>query len=110
MPSEYHDATHPGSRGVPLSELPRGVVPPPAYVLREIEALKASSRSPWPQDYEVAELNYLTLFYYFENIEVAYRPTDKGPEVLAVGFEEVGDFVEATPQDVLLTVTITVPG
>ncbi len=107
---EIIDATYPGPRGVPLSELPRGLVPPPRYVLEEIEWLKARSRAPWPRDYEVLEINYLTLFYYYENILVAYRRTENGPEVLAVGGEEVGEFVDQTPQEVLSTVSITVPG
>jgi len=108
--SEIVDTNHPGPRGVPLSELPRGLVSPPPYVLEEIEWLKARSPGPWPQTYEVEELNYLTLFYYYENIQVAYRPTDKGPEVLAVGDEEVGALIEKTPQDVLFTIEIRVPG
>jgi hypothetical protein len=108
--SEIIDATYPGPRGVPLNELPRGLVPPPPYVLEEIEWLKARSRSPWPRDYEVLEINYLTLFYYFENIPIVYRPTDKGPEVLAIGGEEVAEFVDKASQDELDTVEITVPG
>jgi hypothetical protein len=108
--ADYIDLTYPGPRGVPLSDLPRGLVQPPPYVLEELEALKASSPAAWPRDYEVIELNYLTLFFYYENILVAYRETENGPEVLAVGDEEVGEFVEKTPQDVLLAVSITVPG
>jgi hypothetical protein len=36
-------------------------------------------------------LNEWTLDYYFDQLghEVTYRPTPAGPEVLAVGFEEV---------------------
>ena len=99
MPSQYIDDTYPGPRGVPLEQLPRGLVPPPPYVLEEMEWLKARSRSPWPREYEVIELNFLTLFFYFEGIPIVYRPTDRGPEVFAVGYENVEDYMRNTPEE-----------
>jgi hypothetical protein len=39
----------------------------------------------------------LNLQYYFDGIDIAYRRTPHGVEVLAVGLEEVGAFLRETP-------------
>jgi hypothetical protein len=48
----------------------------------------------------------LTLQYYFETpgYAVAYRSTAEGPEVLAVGWEEIAVLREALPEDAQSTV------
>jgi hypothetical protein len=41
----------------------------------------------------------LTLQYYFDGIDIAYRRTPRGIEVVAVGLEEVGELIRTTPQE-----------
>jgi hypothetical protein len=53
----------------------------------------------------------LTLQSYFESLgqEVLYRSTPAGPEVLAVGFDEVQEYVKAMPMDEQLKLKIWTP-
>ncbi len=39
------------------------------------------------------------LQYDFDGIDIAYRRTSQGVEVVAVGFEEVGELIRTTPQE-----------
>lgn len=50
---------------------------------------------------EITLLNDETIGWYFSDLghEVIYRETPAGPEVLAVGYDEVRAFEEATPPD-----------
>ena len=41
----------------------------------------------------------LTLQYYFDGIDIAYRRTSQGVEVVAVGLQEVGELMRTTPQE-----------
>jgi hypothetical protein len=72
-------------------ELPHGLLTPPPEVRALIE--KERARHP-PEAFAKGEerlLNEWTLQYYFDYLghEVLYRPTPQGPEVLAVGFDEI---------------------
>ncbi len=72
-------------------DLPHGLLTPPQLVRELIE--KERGKHP-PDHFARAEerlLNEWTLQYYFDYLghEVLYRLTPQGPEVLAVGCEEI---------------------
>jgi hypothetical protein len=72
-------------------DLPHGLITPPQWVREAIE--KERAKHP-PEVFARAEeelLNRWTLGYYFDYLgyEVVYRPTPAGPEVLAVGVDEI---------------------
>jgi hypothetical protein len=73
------------------ADLPHGLLTPPEKVRELMERERARHA---PASFAKAEerlLNEWTLQYYFDGLghEVLYRPTAGGPEVLAVGFEEI---------------------
>jgi hypothetical protein len=73
-------------------DLPRGILAPPARVLEIVAREKAKfSAEIFTPEAEERLVHDLTLQYYFENsgVEVLYRRTPGGPEVMAVGFEEI---------------------
>jgi hypothetical protein len=73
-------------------DLPHGILAPPARVL-EIVAQEKAKFSPeiFTTEAEQRLVHDLTLQYYFENsgVEVLYRRTPNGPDVVAVGFDEI---------------------
>jgi hypothetical protein len=78
-------------KGKPPKELPHGLLPIPPEV-RELVAMERAKHPP--EAFAKAEeglLNDWTVHWYFDNLcqEVTYRQTPQGPEVLAVGFDEV---------------------
>jgi hypothetical protein len=79
--------------------LPHGLVTPPPEVLALLEAERA--KFPPEQFARHAErlLNEWTVGYFFDGLchEVIYRPTPAGPEVLAVGSDEVFALRAKTP-------------
>jgi hypothetical protein len=95
MPGEFVDLNAPSLQGdFPRKpeDLPHGLIPPPPRVLEEV----AKERAKFPPaiftpEAEERTLNNLTLQHYFDDLghEVAYRSTPQGPEVLAVGFDEI---------------------
>jgi hypothetical protein len=72
-------------------DLPHGLLRPPAKVLEMIEGERPKHQSEAFAKAEMQLTNEWTLQYYFDYLdhEVLYRSTAEGPEVLAVGFEEV---------------------
>lgn len=84
----------------PPAELPHGVIPPPERVLeivaREEARLLGERGVPLGEEGRRRLTEDLTLQYYFEypGYRVAYRSTPAGPEVLAVGPEEVAALTE----------------
>ena len=82
---------------------PHGLLPVPpdveAIVAREeMRLLTEHGITPTPEARQ-RMLDSLTLQYYFDGIDVAYRRTTQGVEVVAVGLAEVGDLVRTTPQE-----------
>jgi hypothetical protein len=73
-------------------DLPHGFITPPERV-RELVAKEKAKFLPEICTPEAEEriLNEWTLQYYFDYLgyEVLYRRTPQGPEVLAVGFDEI---------------------
>jgi hypothetical protein len=94
MPGDFIDLTAPSLQGGRIrrpEDLPHGLITPPEKVRELIE--KERAKHP-PEAFARAEerlLNDWTLQYYFDYLghEVLYRQTPEGPEVLAVGLEEI---------------------
>lgn len=95
MLSQFIDTTTPAwteNRSKLPKELPHGLISPPERVLEFI----AEQMQKFPPDIRTPTnhaqiVNGFTLQYYFDGLghEILYRPTPIGPEVLAVGFEEI---------------------
>lgn len=94
MSSQFIDLNAPSLQGKqpkPPEDLPHGVVAPPERVRELIENERAKHPPELFARHEERLLNEWTLQYYFDYLghEVLYRITAQGPEVLAVGFEEI---------------------
>jgi hypothetical protein len=92
---------------------PRGSLPvPPAVetVVAEDDAalLREHGIVPTPEDRQ-RQLNSLTLQYYYEGHDVAYRVTRDGVEVLAAGLSEIRELVQGMSQEELITIKIGQP-
>jgi hypothetical protein len=77
-------------------ELPHGLLAVPEQVKALLDQERAKHS---PENFSRAQERLLqdwTLQYYFEpfGYEVLYRPTPQGPEVLAVGFDEIHERTE----------------
>jgi hypothetical protein len=82
---------------------PHGLIPIPpeveAVVARdEARLLKEHRIIPTPEARQ-RMVDSLTLQYYFDGIDIAYRRTPQGVDVVAVGLEEVGELIRTTPQE-----------
>ncbi len=81
-------------------DLPHGFITPPELVRQCIAREKAKFPPHiYNAEQEERSLNDLTCQYYFEsfNYEVLYRSTPDGPDVLAVGFDEIDAFTKDMP-------------
>lgn len=92
---------------------PRGLLPVPPEV-RELAAQKldkiSKSHRVIPTDDAVRRvIDSLTLQYYYEGFDVAYRMTPQGVEVLAVGHEEIGQLVRGASESERASMTIGQP-
>jgi hypothetical protein len=82
-------------------ELPHGLIRPPAEVRELIER----ERSGYPPEVfareEMGILNLWTIAWFFDGLhqEIIYRETAEGPEVVAVGYDEMCHFRSATPPE-----------
>ena len=90
--------------------LPRGLVRPPQELVEQV----ARDRANFPPEiyddsYAKRTLDDWTLAYYYEGINVAYRSVPEGVEVLAVGDDEIGEFVKGKSQEELFTFTVKQP-
>jgi hypothetical protein len=95
MPNQFTDQKSPSLQGTPSGGpqgLPHGFIGPPEWV-RETVARERSKFPPgiFTPEAEERLTNDLTLQHYFDGLgyEVAYRSTPRGPDVLAVGYDEI---------------------
>jgi hypothetical protein len=114
VPSDFIDRNAPSLQGnLPKlpQDLPHGLLEPPETVRDLVERERA--RHP-PEVFARGRerlLNDETLHYYFGYLghEVIYRPTPLGPEVLAVGEEEVLALKKSMPLDEQLQLKTWLP-
>jgi hypothetical protein len=103
-------------QGVPVMmsrPKPRGLLPIPREVEQIIvkeEALLLNEHGivPTPEARQ-RMVDTFTLQYYYEGFYVAYRPTSQGPEVLAVGDEEIGRLLRGMDQQERLKIKVRQP-
>jgi hypothetical protein len=74
----------------------RGLLPTPREVKRI--AARWMAERPMSESAQKRVIDGLKLQYYFGGWDIAYRQTDQGPEVLAVG-KEIGDLFRRLPSD-----------
>ncbi len=88
-------------KGKPPEELPHGRLAVPPEVRELIERERAKHPPELFAKNEVRTLNLWTVGWYFDDLGhgVVYRETPEGPEVLAVGREEVAAYRESVPHD-----------
>jgi hypothetical protein len=82
-------------------DLPHGLLAAPERVLQIVAAEKAKFSSDiFTAEAEERLKNDLALQFYFDGLghEVLYRSTPEGPEVLAVGFDEIQQFKHGNPR------------
>jgi hypothetical protein len=81
-------------------QLPRGLIAPPAAVRERIEQERPKHPPEIFAKNEERLLNEWTIGYIFDSscLEVVYRPTPGGPEVLAIGTEEAIALRKNIPQ------------
>jgi hypothetical protein len=114
VPSDFIDRDAPSLQGgqpkLP-QDLPHGLLTPPEKVRQLVEQERA--KHPPESFARGAErlLNEEALQYYFAYLghEVIYRPTPQGPEVLAVGEEEVLALKKTMPLDEQLRLETWLP-
>lgn len=92
---------------------PRGLLPIPGRVeeiiaKEQARLLKEHGIVPTPEARQ-RMVDSFTLQYYYEGFYVAYRPTSHGPEVLAVGDEEIGRLVRSMDQGERLKIKVGQP-
>lgn len=94
---------------LPFDQRPHGIVPPPKEI-QELVAQEKARLQPWfNEEAERRTLEDWTLQYYFEGTTIAYRRTDQGPEILAVGEEELGKVFAGKSQDEILKIIVRQP-
>jgi len=86
-------------KGKPPEELPHGLIAPPAIVVEIVERERAKHPPEVFARDGVRILNLETIGWFFDSLhhEVIYRETPEGPEVLAVGYDEVSAFKQKVP-------------
>ena len=100
---DFREVNEQGEPIVLTRPKPHGLIPIPpeveAVVAREeLRLLKEHGITPTPEARQ-RMVDSLTLQYYFDGIDIAYRRTPQGVEVVAVGLEEVGELIRTTPQE-----------
>jgi hypothetical protein len=101
MSSELVDRTAPAND--PRTPKPRGLLPVP----REVETVVAREEALIAQQHGIritAEARKrltddFTLQHYYEGTDVADRETPQGVEILAVGGDEIGDYLKTIPPE-----------
>ncbi len=98
--------TVPMSNGMPArrpAELPHGLISTPQAVLdlvaREEERLRNENQVALPADTKRWMAENFTLQYYYEGVDIAYRRTPQGLEVLAVGIAEIRELAKRLPPE-----------
>ena len=101
MASDLIDLTIPAHD--PNFPKPRGLLPVPPEVAES--AARTEARLLRERGIQVTaeakqrDLDYMTLNWFFDNSLVAYRRTPQGVEVLAVGSEEIGQYLKDHPPE-----------
>jgi hypothetical protein len=91
MRSDYLDPTTPRYQ-LPFEQLPRGFVAFPQIILDHLEKEQERMGFRFAEDYVRRSLEHQTLSYFYDGLDVAYRPAKGGIEVLGLGCEETASY------------------
>jgi hypothetical protein len=115
MPNTFRNEPPPWMPEHPVTgpqDLPHGLLTPPPLV-RDVIAREKATFPPdiYNVEAEQRSLNDHTLQFYFESFwfEVLYRSTPDGPEVLAVGYDEILAFTKDMPLEARGKLTTWMP-
>ncbi len=88
-------------KGKPPEELPHGLLTIPPEVRELVEMERPKHRPEAFAKAETGLLNSDTVGWFFDGLghQVLYRETPRGPEVLAVGFDEVLALRKTMPEE-----------
>jgi len=84
---------------------PRGLLPTPPLVEQTV-AREVAKFPTLNAEAKKRITDYFNLQYYFEGQDIAYRFTEQGVEVLAVGLEEMAKSLENLSQEELLSIIL----
>ncbi len=91
---------------------PRGLLPVPPEVAEDVARTDArllrELGAPMTPEARKRQLDYGTLNWYYDNAYIAYRRTPEGVEVLAVGHDEVDQYLKDHPLETRRDVVIDV--
>jgi hypothetical protein len=88
---------------------PRGLLPVPPEIKEQVAREQARLQPYFTDAYAKLLLDDWTLAYYYEGTDVACRSTPEGVEVLAVGLDEIGAYLNDTPPEQRCGVTFKQP-
>ena len=89
---EIIDPTTPRAR-LPFEQLPRGFVPWPKVILDALDREQQRKGFPFAAEYVQGHLERATLRYFYDGLDVAYRPVEGGLQVLGVSWQEASAYV-----------------
>ncbi len=99
MASDLIDRTLPAHD--PNFRKPRGLLPVPPEVAEDVARMEAQLLQERgiqiTPEARRDQLDYATMNWYYDNSYVAYRRTPEGIEVLAVGSEEIREYLKDHP-------------
>jgi hypothetical protein len=108
MSSTFHEPNASRFNGPPV-QAPRGLIRPPDEVKAAVLKEQASRQPYYSDGYAKRVLDDMTLAYYYEGANVAYRSVPEGIEVLAVGDDEIDRFERNTPPEKRQDVRVEMP-
>jgi hypothetical protein len=97
MSSEIYDLTLPAHD--PNFPKPRGLLPVPPQVKEGVAREQARLQPYFTDEYAKRAIDDMTLNWYYEGTDVACRETPEGIEVLAVGWDEIGQILKDIPPE-----------
>lgn len=102
MPSQFVDTDRQFDSPPPR----RGIVTPPPHVVEMVARERERLAAYYTDAYEQRAIIDHTLDWYYQGEEVAYRVTEQGIEVLAVGEEAVVVLIKNTPPEQRLALEV----
>jgi hypothetical protein len=89
---EIIDPTTPRAQ-LSLEQLPRGFVPWPKVICDALDREQQRKGFPFDAQYVQRHLERATLRYFYDGLDVAYRPVEGGIQVLGVSWQEASAYV-----------------
>jgi len=84
---EFIDPATPRNQ-LAFEQLPRGFIAFPECIKEQLEREQERKGFRFADEYVQDSLEKQTLAYYYDGLDVAYRPAESGIEVLGIGWQE----------------------